>query len=73
MYKDQKFLSEQCVHYCIWLEDDSKDNLPEKETLLVCYAKRVSCPDDVKQLIKSSHQRNCIFLSLHGDWIGVMF
>lgn len=60
-------------YYCIWLEDGSNDNLPEKETYLVWYAKRESCPDNFKQFIKASHQRNCIFLSLEGDWIGVMF
>lgn len=35
LYKGQKFSTEQCVCYCIWLDDCSRDNLSEKETLLV--------------------------------------
>lgn len=35
MYKGQKFLSEQCVCCCIWLDDYSKDNFSKKQTLLV--------------------------------------
>lgn len=42
------------VCYCVWLEVDSKDNLPEKETLLAWYAERESYYDVKKLHIKGT-------------------